>query len=733
MNKLWKKVLMVILLGVCLSFAVGFQQTKDPGVLLRAAIEREEVDGDLNGAIDIYQEIIEKFSSNKGIAAQAQLRIGLCYEKLGEKSIKQALEAFQKVLDNFPGQTEAVQLARQKLSTIVQADSGIQKSESGLNIYKIEADPMVDDLAAVSPDGRTISFVDWETGDLAVYDIEKKEKRRLTNKGPWTESEESALISRWSPDGKKIVYVWFAEESRDLRIIDMNNPAPRILLSVPYDDEEGLKGVGCQDWSPDGTQILALANKGGIKQIVSISVKDGSYRTLKEFAGSLPTDVLNMRYSPDGQHIVCDFLSQAGAPEHDILLMSADGKNETKLVEHPADDVFLGFLADGKNILFSSNRNGTWDLWATAIQEGKSRGLPILVKSNLGNIAPLGVTQSGSFCYVHLRSFFDIYGAEVDLEKGKLLESPKKMIRYYEGTNNWPDYSPDGQRIAYISRRNIRDSRRTSRAVGTVLCLYSVKNGEIEEVSTKLNVNGPPTWSPDGSSILLTGSDNGNWGLFILDVQTGEFLTVVSNDSVQNSYEWAADGNSVYYVLGNRKEKFCEIFVKNLQSGSEKKLYERKGTAGFSISLSPDGLWLAVLDNSGQKEWELKALPVSGGEPKTIYSFEQLTGHNITPIWSADGQLVVFANNHRPVDDSNEEKAENAFWPWAFYGTSIKGGETHQIDLGVHLILHQSFHPDGRQIVFGSFGPISELTELRARVSGIWIVENILSGIQIQK
>ena len=49
--------LMMALLVLCLGVTGTAQNLQDPGVMLRAAIEKEEVEGDLRGAIELYQDI----------------------------------------------------------------------------------------------------------------------------------------------------------------------------------------------------------------------------------------------------------------------------------------------------------------------------------------------------------------------------------------------------------------------------------------------------------------------------------------------------------------------------------------------------------------------------------------------------------------------------------------------------------------------------------------------------
>ncbi|MCK7532096.1 MAG: tetratricopeptide repeat protein [Marinilabiliales bacterium] len=71
------------------------------------ALAKERSEGNLEEAIALYQKAIEE-TKDESPAAQAQLRIGICYEKLGPEKANLAQEAFQRVVDRYPGQTDSV-------------------------------------------------------------------------------------------------------------------------------------------------------------------------------------------------------------------------------------------------------------------------------------------------------------------------------------------------------------------------------------------------------------------------------------------------------------------------------------------------------------------------------------------------------------------------------------------------------------------------------------------------
>jgi hypothetical protein len=107
-----RNLLYPILSGILLlSSASGAAST--PELALRAAIQKEAVDGDLEGAIRMYAAIAE--SGNPVIAAQALLRMGSCYEKLGDPK---ARTAYERVIVQFASQKEAVREARDRLAAL---------------------------------------------------------------------------------------------------------------------------------------------------------------------------------------------------------------------------------------------------------------------------------------------------------------------------------------------------------------------------------------------------------------------------------------------------------------------------------------------------------------------------------------------------------------------------------------------------------------------------------------
>ena len=708
-----KTLLTLFLTIVCLIFVFGnLTSQQSAAEHFEKAFYYEDVQGDLQKAIDLYKQILEKFPENREVAAKAQLHIGLCYEKLG---LKEAQKAYQKVLDDFPEQKEAVKVAKDKLSVLLKVQAVVKKGDKEFNIRKVWSGPSTDTLGAPSPDGKYLSFVDWNTGDLAIHEVASGKNRRLTNKGSWVKSQEFALFSRWSPDGKRIVYNWYnKQELFDLRIVGLDSPKPRILYSV-----KEVEYVHPFEWSPDGKNILIAftheIEDGG--KVGLISVEDKSFRVLKTFDRRMD-DVFVLPgfvYSPDGKYIAFSFPPDKDTQKHDIFLLSIDGKREIPLINHPANDTLLGWAPDGKWILFKSDRTGTLDALAIRVTEGESKHDPEMIKKDLGQIQPLGFTRNGSFYYGISNILTDIYTVSLDPDTGKILSPATKATQRYEGSNMSPDFSSDGKYLAYISGRGPEPVRRN------VLCIRDIKTGKEREIISELKRFNYPRWSPDGRFISVEGEDKaGRKGIYRIDVQMGAVDPIVQVDPriVIYSHRWSKDGKTIFYarndpdVKGPRDFMSSHIFVHDITSGQERVLPGSPSDAK-DIDISPDGRWLVLLN----REWKrvLRIMPTSGGEPRVVYSFELEGSFIISPTWIADGGFILFYQQKPDFD-----------MDWELMRIPTEGGDPQRLGLVMMQFRHLSVHPDGRHIAFHSRGS-------KMRWPEIWVMENFLPELKDKK
>ncbi len=123
-----------------------------------------------------------------------------------------------------------------------------------------------------------------------------------------------------------------------------------------------------------------------------------------------------------------------------------------------------------------------------------------------------------------------------------------------------------------------------------MIVIRSLDSDEERELAPKLAHLERLRASPDGSSLLVSGSDNkGRAGLFLVDTKTGAVTPLVSETGVSfRGFEgvWSKDGRLVFYLYGD-----AELRSRDVQRGRETTLY--RGTRLRHLARSSDGALLA--------------------------------------------------------------------------------------------------------------------------------------------
>ncbi len=701
-----KSLIMVILLLVGVSFLFSsLVQQETAKELFEKALYLEETKGDLEKAIEVYKQIVKKFPDERPTAAQAQLHLGYCFEKLG---LKEAQKAYQNVIDKYPEQTEAVKIAKEKLSILLKAQALTEKGEKEFKIRKVCESSDVDVSGEVSPDGRYISYTDWETfGHLAIYEIATGKKHDLTNQ---TEDEHwgNVIRSSWSPDSKQIAYIWWNKDAFwDMRIIGIDGSKPRVL----YRDKDVFPQPA--DWSPDGKHILTILEnyyKDKVNQVGLISVRDGTVSILETLKGRA---VYYLYFSPDGRYIAYDYPQKEGSQDHDIYIYSIEEKREIPLVQHLANDSLGGWTPDGKNILFGSKRLGTMDVWAISVEEGKVQGSPRLVKKDIGLVSPMGFAPDGSFYYGLRINIRDVYVGTLDKEREKFLVRPEKLTGYLVGRNVSPEWSPDGKYLAYISNRHPDLSYGSNS-----LYIRDLETGEEREVVRPQEIRwfgsffmGGICWSPDGRSILLTGGGKKGQGIYVVDVKTGEMTTLLHSEVRLFSPSWSADGKAVFFTERHDKEGISPVFRYDMKTKEKKEIYNQNPGI-FYMAPSPDGKLLAFATFEKYKEETIgvvMVLPVEGGEPREVVKITD--GGCMALAWAPDSREIIYGKSLYASSGSQRIAPGSELWK-----VSVEGGEPQKLWKMAGSIVGVRLHPDGQRLAFTSQTSWAE----------IWVMENFL-------
>lgn len=693
--------------------ALAQQNTRE---IFERARMLDESNQNLSEAIKLYGQVVSQSNEHRALAARAQYRIGVLYERLGRKA--DAQRAYQTVVKQYGDQPEASR-ARAKLPASERSRVNERKKADSdiapINTLVWQGEKTGQIAASASADGRYISLTDWSTGDLLLRDLATNNNRVIVaaknpRPGQVDDFVEASAISR---DGSKIAYSWFdAKKDRyELWVANLRGDAKLRLL---YGDP-GVGWIQPRDWSPDGRWIAVnVESKDRANQIAVISVDDGKTRVVK--AGHWPGNSTRIFYSPDGKYLAYD-LPQDTSGARDVWVTSLDGTNDSAVVTYRANDVVMGWGPDGKHLLFASDRMGSMALMRVGMRNGVLQGAPELLKPDMGLAEPMGVTTGGTLFYGTQRGrrAGSIKVAQFDLRSGGITSARDVSSNPQENNVN-PTWSPDGKFLAYLSQRG------RPGATPVIVIRTAITGGLIREIEPKIEGVILAGWHPDNKALLVTGKNfDGRYGAFRVEVETGEvsFLLATPWADALHMPAWSPDGRRFYYW--NRINGDEHVFVAHDSvSGAEKEIV-RKPFLGALI-LSPDGRFLATetvdalrnervlllvpLDDTAPRE--VMRVP-AGVLPQELKRVESKGARLAAATWMPDSQSFIARLQREP-----EGKSE--LWQVPVDGTAPRKLPS-MLDANVFKF---TLSPDGRRVAYRFKEPEA------ATPQQVWKFENFM-------
>ncbi len=682
------------LFKVAVMVGVAFLLFGQADTILQRAIRKETIEGDLKGAIELYREAARQAGKDRTTAAKALVRMGTCFEKLGDA---EARKAFEQVVREYADQKESVVEARRHLAAKEpSAPTGVTAQRLWVGGHDGRY------YRAIAPDGRLAIFSGPASeGTLFAHDLRTGEVRRLMEPLVARRTDKVAI----SPDSKRAAYQTMRPESK-IWVVDLHGGDPRVVAEGK-DFFFSLYG-----WSSDGKQVLIASNSQSSRPKVEwVSVIDGSRKGVDSLgckagrcSGSGWSDL-----SPDGHFVV----GKAWTNQPGLFVAAVEGGEPTLIVEGEAFDGH--WSPDGKGVLFASNRRGIHGTWFVQVSAGKPVGSPEMVRDlgPWGNI--IGLSSNGDFYYEYNPTARDVYVADLDTRSEKLAGQPKRITD--RNMNVGPAWSPDGEFLVYYSQAG--QDNWTPGALKIVI--RSMKTGEERLVSPKTPLvfgYTKPQWFPDGQSLFIH-EQSGR--LIKLDAQTGniEYLfkgeRIIPSNNFPNHYfppaTLAANASFVTYVAQGGR-----IIRRNLPDGKEIEVSRVGATNG--VFPSPDGAKIAFWANS-----KLMIVPATGGAPvevKTGLTLEYVRPRPEVPnqssatharattlAWGADSRTLFFVT--RPMAGV---LGKDEIW-----SVPIDGGEAKPLGMQLHSIWSMDISPDGKRLAFYDEDMQYEL----------WVVKNLFA------
>ena len=297
----------------------------------------------------------------------------------------------------------------------------------------------------------------------------------------------------WASDGKSFYYL--SEQSGTLNVyhrtldgketqITNHEKNPVRFLSAATD------GTLCYGY--DG-EIYTVRNGGQPqKTAIRIAADTEGKELIRQIRSS---GAYNIKLSPNGKEI--------GFVMHgDVYVTSIEYRTTKQITNTPEQERYIDFSPDGRTIIYDSERNGVWQIYATTMKNKDEK----------------------QFAYA------------TELVEERLTQSDQTSFQ--------PKFSPDGKQIAFWENRGtLRVMDAKGKNVKTAMdgkFVYSYSDGDIDF-----------TWSPDSKWLLSSYIGVGGWNnsdIALVNASgNGEIHNLTESGYNESNAKWVLDGKAMLF------------------------------------------------------------------------------------------------------------------------------------------------------------------------------------------
>lgn len=373
----------------------------------------------------------------------------------------------------------------------------------------------VAERARYNADGSLIVFHDWK----GYEDDHRKHHTSSVTRDVWTYAPATGQYRQlstfagedrdpvFSPDGRTVYYLNEESGSFNVHSMPVGGGASTQLTRFQHHPVRHLStsADGTLCFNHHGTLYTLRPGAQPVKVTVRIAMdqRHNPVRTVK-----VNGDANEFAVSPNGKEVA--FIHRG-----EVFVTSVAEGTTRRITDTPEQERNVSFSPDGRTLLYATERNGSWDLYTTAIVRKEE---PYFFNATVLKEEPMLATAAEEFqpawspdgkevAYLEERTTLRVY--DVAAKKSRTVLPGDRNYSYADGDQHF-HWSPDGK---WLLTQFLNPSQWISQSG----LIKADGSGELIDLSRSGYGHYAPQWAVDGQVVLTYSSRDGmknhaSWG-----------------------------------------------------------------------------------------------------------------------------------------------------------------------------------------------------------------------------
>ena len=191
-----------------------------------------------------------------------------------------------------------------------------------------------------------------------------------------------------------------------------------------------------------------------------------------------------------------------------------------------------------------------------------------------------------------------------------------------------PAWSPEGQRIAYVSYESGRPE----------IYVQELSTGQKTKVADYEGQNTAPSFSPDGRRLVFSSSRDGNAEIYVKNLRNGRLARITRNAAIDTEPRFSADGDRILFT--STRAGNPHIYEYDVATGRAQRL-TFEGRYNSNASYIPGDEKITFV-HQFERDYQVAVMDPQSGDLQVLTA----SGFDENPSPAPNGQMMVYATSN---------------------------------------------------------------------------------------